>query len=76
MNIQKLKGKMAENGISQLKLAELTGMNKNTLNSRFKGRTEFCLEEAEIICKALRISDPADIASIFFPGCLKSETEA
>ena len=74
MNLRKLKGRMAEEGISQRKLAELTGIKVNTLNTRLTGKREFGLNDVEEICKVLNITDPYEIASIFLPECLKNET--
>ena len=71
MNIAKLKGKMAEKGISQRKLAELIGVRVNTLNTRFTGKREFDLRDVEAICKVLQIIDPYEIASIFSPTVSK-----
>lgn len=65
MNILKLKGKMAEAGYTQRKLAAAIGMSKDTLNSRFTGKTEFSTDEAFKICDELRIEDLSERAAIF-----------
>lgn len=75
MNISKLRGKMAEAGISQRKLSKLTGIKLNTLNTRFTGKRDFSVEEVAAICKVLNITAPNDIAAIFFPDCLNNETK-
>lgn len=65
MNIAKLKGIMAEKGISQLALAKTLNVNKDTLNSRFLGKTSFTVDEANDICKALGIFDEHTKCEIF-----------
>lgn len=75
MNIPKLRGKMAENGVSQRRLAELTGIDKNRINRTLKGKREFDLSEAEKICRALHITDPAERAYIFLPNCPNNGSE-
>ena len=69
MNVRKLKGKMAEEGISQRKLAEVTGSNKNSIWRVINGKRDFSLKEAEAICSALNITDSEEKISIFLPDC-------
>lgn len=75
MNIAKLRGKMAEKGISQRKLAEITGIKVNTLNSRLTSRKRFTVDEIIKICDALCITDPVEKCQIFLSGCSESETK-
>lgn len=65
MQIAKLKGKMAEVGVSQAELAKKIGTSKNTLNARFTGRVPFDLEQVERICHALGINNDTERAQIF-----------
>lgn len=57
MNIPKLKGLMAEKGITQKALAEKIGVSKNTISSRLKGKSKFNTEEIKHICSVLEIID-------------------
>jgi len=65
MEVNKLKGKIAEAGFSQRSLAEALGMSKNTLNAKVNGKVPFNTVEIELICKALRIHDVTEKATIF-----------
>jgi transcriptional regulator with XRE-family HTH domain len=66
MQINELKAVMARRGVSQRRLAELTGMNRNTLAGKMSGNRPFDVDEAVIICKALDITDPVEQTFIFF----------
>lgn len=65
MNALELKAEMLRHDISIPKMAELLGMNKKTLYSRFCGATSFSQDE---ICKISKILnfDNDDIIRIFF----------
>jgi transcriptional regulator with XRE-family HTH domain len=65
MNISELKAEMARKNISIPKLADLIGINKKTLYSRFSGTTVFNQAEIAAIAKELNLSDE-DILNIFF----------
>lgn len=75
MNIPKLLGKMGENKVSQRRLAELTGISKNRINRALNGKREFDLPEAEKICRALHITDPAEQVYIFLSSCPNNGSE-
>lgn len=68
MNVPKLRGKMAEAGISQRKLSEITGIKRNTIWRVLKGDRQLNLKEAEAICEALNIVDAEEKVFIFLPG--------
>ena len=68
MNVSKLRGKMAEAGISQRKLSEITGIKRNTIWRVLKGDRQLNLKEAEAICEALNIVDAEEKVFIFLPG--------
>ena len=61
MNMNLLKGAIASNGITQKELAKIIGMSNNSLSRKIQGQREFTLGEVVSICKALNISEPADI---------------
>lgn len=61
MSFDKLKGKMAERGVSQGKLADAIGITVQSLNAKINGRGQFTLEEVIKITFFLSISDPVDI---------------
>ena len=67
MSFNKLKGKMAEQGVSQEKLARLLGITPQALNAKINGRSQFTLGEAVKITELLSIKDPVDI---FFNPCV------
>lgn len=61
MNVNILKGKMAEKGMTQAQLAQKIGISENSLSRKLLGKREFRLSEAVDICIALDIEDPAGI---------------
>ena len=54
----KLRGRMAETGITQNALAKSLGMSRSTLSLKMNGKREFTLTELQIIVKVLNIDDP------------------
>ena len=54
----KLKGKMAEVGITQNALAKSLGMSRSSLSLKMNGKREFTLAELRIIVEVLNIGDP------------------
>jgi hypothetical protein len=69
-NKNKLLGKIAEAGLTQRTLVNEMmrigcKISENTFSSRMNGKTSFDIDEAEIICSILCISDPKDRAEIF-----------
>lgn len=65
MNFAELKAAMARKGISIPRLAELLGISKKTIYTRFSGDTDFTLKEIKRIAEVLELSDE-DILIIFF----------
>ena len=61
----KLRGKMAEKGISQERLAKAIGISKTALSMKLSGEREFRFKEMECIYKVLELED---VQSYFF-GC-------
>ena len=59
----KIKGKMAEKGLTLRELADLTGIKLSTLSNKLNGQTEFKVSEIQIISKILGIKE---IESYFF----------
>ena len=66
VNINKLKGKIIENGLTVEKIAELIGINKSTLYRKLNNNgNDITIKEAEKIYKTLKLSNEEAI-SIFF----------
>lgn len=57
MNAQLLRGKMAEKGFTQSKLAKSVGMSENSLSRKLSGEREFRLSEVVSICQLLHIEN-------------------
>lgn len=74
MNLAKLRGAIAEAGLSAERLGKKVGMSKTTIHSRMQGRSSFRLDEVNKICEVLNITDPDRKAEIFLGECLKNET--
>ncbi|MBQ4544086.1 MAG: helix-turn-helix transcriptional regulator [Oscillospiraceae bacterium] len=65
VDTKKLRGRMAEMGYSQTSLAKHLQINKNTLNAKMNGRSDFSVDDALKICNALNISDDKMKCEIF-----------
>lgn len=65
LDVRKLRGAMAEAGITQRSIAEAIGKNENTVTKCFNGKRSFDVEEVDIICELLGITDSAKKAEIF-----------
>lgn len=61
MSFDKLKGKMAEQRVSQEKLSKELGITVQSLNAKLNGRSQFTLAEVVKITDILSIRDPVDI---------------
>lgn len=57
MDYSKLKGRMAEKGVSQKELAGVIGVSVATLSSKFNNKTYFSIKEAKLIGDYLGIAD-------------------
>ena len=55
INTRKIKGRMAEMGLSQRDVAEAIGVAQSTLNQKINKIRPMDLEEAEKICEKLKI---------------------
>ena len=64
----KLKGLIAENGLSQSKVAKILGMSETAFGAKINGRTDFSLEEAAKLIDILHIDDPI---AVFFTQNLR-----
>lgn len=60
MNVAKLRGIIAERGLSQRKVAEIIGIAEKTFYNKMK-KGVFGTDEAEKMISILSIDDPADI---------------
>ena len=66
VNINKLKGKIVENGVTLEKLAAEIGMDRATMYRKIKaGGENFSIKEADLIVKSLRLNKE-DAVNIFF----------
>lgn len=54
----RLKGRMAELGITQTQLAKELGISLQALNQKLNGKTDLSINEAEKIIRVLRIENP------------------
>ncbi len=61
MNINKLKGKIKEAGMSQAELALKMGISQNSLSRKINNVREFTLAEVVTMMQLLGINDPKDI---------------
>lgn len=61
MNVNLLKGKMAEKQVTQGILASKIGISENSLSRKMLGKREFRLSEVVEICKTLEIENPKEI---------------
>lgn len=61
----RLKAIILEKGYTQRTLAERLGINKNTLNSKINGNSQFNIDEVDQICKILGINSAEEKCSIF-----------
>lgn len=59
--MNKLKGIMRENNVTQQELADKLGISVQTFNSKINGRTAFTIPEAMKIIEFLGIKKPEEI---------------
>lgn len=67
MNVNKLRGKMAEHGVSTKALATALDCSRSTLWRKLKDGS-FTLAEADTLCNVLQIVEPVDKVEIFLPS--------
>ena len=66
VNVNKLKGKIVENGMSVQELAELVNIDKATFYRKLNANGEtFLIREADAISKALKLTGE-EVNAIFF----------
>lgn len=65
VNTIELKKALLDAGISQSRLAELSGISKNALNRKINNYSEFTLSETAVVCECLGIVDPVRKCAIF-----------
>jgi transcriptional regulator with XRE-family HTH domain len=66
VNVNKLKGKIVENGLTVEKLAEQIGMDRSTLYRKLNNAGEtFTIREANLICRVLNLTG-TEATAIFF----------
>ena len=75
MNLAKLKGKMAETGVSQRKMSKIIGISTSAVSSKMTGKSEFTAKEILKIIDALHITDPAEKCDIFLSACPENGTK-
>lgn len=57
MNLDKLKGKLRENGLTQEQCAKLLDISISSFNNRINGNLNFYCYEAEKLGKVLNLTD-------------------
>lgn len=65
VNVNKLKGKMVEHGMSVAQVSEMSGIPLHTLYRRLNAPAEFTVGEATALIELLRLEQD-DVTSIFF----------
>lgn len=56
INKSRLKGKLAENGLSQREAAEMIGISLGAFNQKLIGKSDFTSKELKQICKITKAS--------------------
>lgn len=64
-NMKRLRGIMAEVGVTQRVLSKEIGMCRTTFSNKLNGKAAFNVDEAKKICEFLGISDPGLKCQIF-----------
>ncbi len=68
----RLKGLMAERGLTVVQLAHILGVSRQTASDKVNGNTKINLTEAQTIAKALNMNKE-ERDSIFFKNFVKQE---
>ena len=61
MDLNKLRGVLAEKRITQVKLAKALHLSVKSMNAKLNGKTPITVEEANMIAKIADISNPTEI---------------
>ncbi len=73
INHAKLKGLMAERGLTVVRLSHMLGVSRQSASEKVNGKAKITLTEAQTIAKALQMNkEERDL--IFFSEGVKSET--
>ena len=65
LNKNRLMGAIARAGFTQRSLANSMGISKNTLNSKINGKGYFDIQQIDLMCEVLGISDDKEKIEIF-----------
>lgn len=65
VDVNKLKGAMVRAGFTQSSLAKALCLSPNTLNAKINGKTIITTDEAQEMCRVLRIRNDAEKVEIF-----------
>ena len=65
VNINRLSGKIRENGLTQKKIAETLRMSEQSLSRKMRGKARFYIDEVEHIAKMLSMTKD-ELLDIFF----------
>ena len=65
LNKNALRGKIAESGLTQGKVADAIGISPNTFTRKISGKRDFTVSEIDKLCLVLNISDPQQKVNIF-----------
>ncbi len=68
VNVNKLKGKIVENGMTIAELAQKLGMDRATLYRKLNNADAFLIKEANAIVDALSLTTDDAIAIFFSPS--------
>lgn len=61
MNLAKLRGALAEKGITQRELAKKLGLTTKSVNAKLNGRCKISVDEATSMSKILKLKEPSTI---------------
>ena len=73
INYAKLKGLMAERGLTVVSLSHMLGVSRQSASDKVNGKAKITLTEAQTIAKALHM-DKEERDLIFFTECVKSDS--
>lgn len=65
MRLNKIKGKIVEQGKKTADLAEYMGITPQTLSKKLNGKIRFNVDDAKKICDFLNITDDSEKTEIF-----------
>ena len=72
INHAKLKGLMAERGLTVVELSHMLGVSRQSASDKVNGKTKISLTDAQTIAKALHM-DKEERDLVFFNEFVKSE---